>query len=82
MRLTSNRRQVIETINNSGYEIVQENRLPNDLGSQFRLETGQIIVLYDTGTLVVQGRDVAVVRKLFGVRNGSKSVSDECLSPG
>jgi hypothetical protein len=49
----------------AGYCVVSDMRLPNDKGSQMRLVTGQVVMVYDTGTVVVQGRDPKPVEVLF-----------------
>lgn len=47
---------VRETLNGGGYKVRDEQRLPNNTGSQLRLESGQIINVFDNGTCSVQGR--------------------------
>jgi hypothetical protein len=49
----------------AGYEIATEERLPNGTGTAVRLRGGQIVNVFDTGTVNVQGRDVEPVQRLF-----------------
>ena len=83
MRLELDQKQLVETLEKGGFTVYWQGRLPNDLGTQIRLKTGQIVNRYDTGTVNVQGRDVAPVRELLGLRRAvSNRPSGECLSPG
>ena len=54
-----------EIVVKAGYRINYEMRLPNDKGSQMRLATGQVVCIYDTGKVVIQGRNPAPVAALF-----------------
>ncbi|MEZ5832068.1 MAG: nucleotide-binding protein [Dongiaceae bacterium] len=49
----------------AGYDIISDERLPNDTGSQLKLQTGQSINVYDSGKLVVGGKDTEEVKALL-----------------
>jgi len=42
-------------------------RLPNDLGHQLRCKTGEIVNVFDTGIIAVQGKNQKHVRELLGI---------------
>lgn len=48
-----------------GYRISKEGRLNNNLGTQLRLEGGQIINVYDKGTISFQGKPSADIQGLI-----------------
>jgi uncharacterized membrane protein len=55
----------VKLLADAGYPITAERHLPNELGWQLRLATGQVVTVYDTGTLVVQGVDPEPVKRLL-----------------
>ncbi len=57
---------VRDTLQQNGLQIESESRLGNDLGSQFRCAGGEIICIYDSGKLVLQGKNQASTKALFG----------------
>ncbi len=59
------REELAELLDDNGYEISDERRLPNDTGWQVRLESGQIVNLFDTGTWNVEGKDPDPVEGLL-----------------
>ena len=48
--------QIKEMLLKTGFAIKSEVRLPNETGTQFKLENGAIVNCYDTGTYNVQGK--------------------------
>jgi hypothetical protein len=48
-----------------GYPTVAERRLPNDLGWQLRLAGGQVVTIFDSGSLLVQGVNREPVERLL-----------------
>lgn len=59
-----------------GFEVVDGARLGNNLGWALRLATGQIVNVYDSGKVVVQGKNPDAVRALLAGRDdGVASVS-------
>jgi predicted nucleotide-binding protein len=59
----------------AGYSIIKEERLGNDTGTQLKIATGQIVNIYDKGTLNVQGRNIEQVKILLQASTGSTTVS-------
>ena len=58
---------VVGTLQGNGFDIVSENRLGNDTGWQLRLQSGQIVNVYDKGTVQVQGKGTEEVKELLGL---------------
>lgn len=48
-------------LQNSSFQLIEEKRLPNNVGWQLKLKTGQVINIYDKGTWNVQGKDSDLV---------------------
>ncbi|MCL4465150.1 MAG: hypothetical protein M1389_03835 [Chloroflexi bacterium] len=59
------REELTELLDDNGYEISDEQRLPDGTGWQFRLASGQIISLLDDGSWNVEGSDPAPVEALL-----------------
>lgn len=53
-------------LDQAGYVIDKEARLPNDLGTQLRLKGGAIVNVFDSGNLNVQGKKQADVLAVLG----------------
>ncbi|SHF02784.1 Predicted nucleotide-binding protein containing TIR-like domain [Desulfacinum infernum DSM 9756] len=49
----------------AGFTIRQENRLPNNTGYQLRLTSGQVVNVYDKGTFNVQGKDPDRIKNIL-----------------
>jgi hypothetical protein len=49
--------EVRQCIDNSDFEIVTEERLPNNLGTKIVTVQGHIVVVYDSGAVVPQGKN-------------------------
>jgi hypothetical protein len=59
------REELTSLLDDSGYEISDEERLPNDAGWKFWLVSGQIIDLFDTGSWKVAGSDPDSIESLL-----------------
>ena len=59
------RNAVVKLLADAGYQVTARRRLANNLAWQLRLATGQIVNVYDTGSLVVQGVGPEPVRRLL-----------------
>lgn len=57
--------KVRDTLQANSVAIKTESRTGNNLGTEFRCSEGQIVQVYDTGNVVVQGKNQASVRILF-----------------
>jgi len=49
-------------------KVIKEERLPNDKGTQLRLDNGAIVNAFDNGTVNCQGKNCQVVEALLGER--------------
>jgi hypothetical protein len=58
--------QVRSGITTAGFAIFKERRLPNDSGTRIVTTTGQVVDVYDRGTVVVHGEDPARLRTALG----------------
>lgn len=59
------RDELLELLDDNGYEISDEQRLPDDSGWRFRLASGQIIDLFDEGSWNVEGRNPDPIESLL-----------------
>jgi predicted nucleotide-binding protein len=57
--------EVRERLRGAGYEIAKESRLPNETGDQLRLVSGQVVNVFDKGTVNVQGRDCGPIQEVL-----------------
>lgn len=57
---------VRDTLHANGIAIKTEGRTGNDLGTEFGCADGQIVQVYDSGKISIQGRKQETVRHLFG----------------
>ncbi len=67
-------------INKEGYQIEDEKRLGNNTGSQLRLKSGEIINIYDKGTIQFQGTQNGALEALIkgeGRSSGPKHLPKE-----
>ena len=58
---------IVGMLQGNGFEITADTRLANDSGWQLRLKTGQIVNIYDNGTIQIQGKDQDPVKDLLGI---------------
>ena len=61
MSLTEVRRR----IDNSDFEIIVEARLPNNLGTKIVTAQGHVVVVYDLGKAVIQGKNPEQMGKVL-----------------
>lgn len=57
---------VRETLQNNGFQITSEERMGNGLASQLKCANGEIVCVYDSGKVVVQGKNQGAIKPLFG----------------
>jgi predicted nucleotide-binding protein len=62
-------------LSQKGYSVKEESRLGNDTGTQLRLQSGQIVNVYDSGSINVQGRNPSEIRTLLESVAGTASAS-------
>ena len=62
--------EVKKALESAGVRVVQEKRLPNETGTQLRLEKTAVVNIYDNGNVNVQGKDrqaVETVEAMLGL---------------
>jgi predicted nucleotide-binding protein len=71
------KQELIERLTLGGFAVSDESRMGNGHGCHIRLTTGAIVCLYDTGKIVVQGKNQEPVKALLGVGDvpAARSVS-------
>lgn len=69
--------QIKEILKINSYQIKEEKRLGNNTGSQIKLTTGEIINIYDNGTLQFQGKENISLQKLLAEKEIASSTSTE-----
>ena len=57
--------QVLQMLQCAGYVVAGRNEIPNGTGIALRLQTGQIVNVFNTGTVQVQGHNPKPVRELL-----------------
>jgi predicted nucleotide-binding protein len=67
--------QAKELLIGAGHEITSEVRLPNDVGTQLRLNCGAVVNIYDKGTYYVQGKEAAIIKALLEGKSPTLAVS-------
>src|SRR5690348_16811464 len=60
------REAATECLQNNGFQIGAESRLGNDLGWRLTCAGGEIVNVYDTGKVVIQGKNQGPLKALFG----------------
>lgn len=69
--------QIKEILKINSYQIKEEKRLGNNTGNQIKLTTGEIINIYDKGTLQFQGKENISLQKLLAEKEIASSTSTE-----
>ncbi len=64
------------------YQVKDVTRLKNNTGVQIRLKTGEIVNVFDKGTVSVQGRNCAALQQLFNGSGDGAMVADRNLLRG
>lgn len=68
---------MVKLLTDADYPIIAQRRLPNNLGWQLRLATGQVVTVYDTGSLLVQGVDREPVQRLLKRLTGANPMQGQ-----
>lgn len=58
-----------------GFQVAAEERLPNGTGTKISVANGAIVNIYDTGKVVVQGKNQAPVKECLGVQTAAVAVA-------
>jgi predicted nucleotide-binding protein len=58
--------EVQELLARAGHDVKSQSRLPNNTGTQLRLESGAIVNIFDTGKVVVQGKNKELIESILG----------------
>jgi len=66
---------ITELLRGNGYDIMKEERLGNDTGWQLRCAGGEIINIYDTGNISVQGKNQPAMKALLGQASATTTSS-------
>jgi predicted nucleotide-binding protein len=64
----------------AGHKVTKEDRLPNDTGTQLRLENGAIVNVFDKGTVNCQGKNGKTVEAILLDNGVAASVSAPALN--
>src|SRR5687767_3686010 len=75
--------EVKHMLTSDGHQIVKEEKLANNTGSQLRLQGGQIVNVFNTGRINVQGKNAKAITDLIGEispTGGSSNPSKKSLS--
>lgn len=67
--------EVQRRLEEAGLVLDKRSRLGNDTGEQLRFKTGEIVNVFDKGTLSVQGKNPARVRELLDVEDPGAGAS-------
>jgi hypothetical protein len=65
--LTSTLEHIRAKLESAGLILTRSQRLLNQTGHQMRFATGEVVNLFDTGTVTVQGKHQERVRQLLGL---------------
>lgn len=68
--------EVLRRLEAGGLVVESKTRLGNDTGYQLRCKTGEIVNVFDKGTVSVQGKNQPQVRQLLGVDEGPAAVHE------
>jgi predicted nucleotide-binding protein len=59
--------EVSRLLGRAGLKVTREGRLPNDKGYKVECETGEVVVVYDSGAVVPGGANVERLREVLGL---------------
>jgi predicted nucleotide-binding protein len=62
--------EIKAALTEAGYQVVKEDRLTNNTGTQLRLENGAVVNVFDKGTVNCQGKNCEQVETLLKSRGG------------
>jgi len=68
--------EALRRLEAGGLAVESKTRLGNDTGYQLRCKTGEIVNVFDKGTVNVQGKNQPQVRQLLGVGDGADAVHE------
>lgn len=72
--------EVCKKLEGGGLKISKSVRLPNDAGHRVQCKSGEVVCLYDSGKVVVQGKNTESVRKLLELSDEATAVrTDEIV---
>ena len=57
--------EIQRRIDNSQFELISETRLPNNLGTKVVTPQGHVVVAYDSGKAVIQGKNPEQMGKVL-----------------
>jgi len=63
--------EVKAKLKSKGYSVAEEKRLGNDAGTRLKIQSGQIVNVYDNGSVNVQGKNPQEIRALLAEESGS-----------
>lgn len=66
-------RRTVAKLEAHGYVVASERRLPDGKGYQVKLESGQIVNVYDSGRVVVQGKNREPVEEILASERNSQA---------
>ena len=66
--LPSTLQNILAMLEKAGLILTRSQRLPNQTGHQLRFASGEIVNLFDTGTITIQGKHQERVRQLLGLK--------------
>lgn len=68
--------EVQRRLEGAGLVVESKSRLGNDTGHQLRCRTGEIVNVFDKGTLSIQGKNQPQVRQILGWEEGAVTVQE------
>jgi len=74
--------KVEDVLRDAGLELKSRQRLPNDTGDQLRYTTGEIVNLFDNGSISVQGKNRQRVMELLGLTGADDSAAPQAAPLG
>lgn len=60
---------LLRRLQRAGLTLTRSDRLPNQTGYQMRFATGEIVNLFDTGRVTIQGKNQDRVNRMLGLNN-------------
>lgn len=73
--------RVRERLERSGLSVTKEERLPNGKGSRLECPTGEVVCVYDSGTVVPQGKNSEKVRQILDLPTEAAAGQEADLRP-
>lgn len=79
--MTMDLAEVLKRLSEAGIKVVKQDRLGNDKGYRVECSGGEIVAVYDTGTVVPQGANQELVKGILGLPGGTASVTAASPAP-